>query len=81
MVVTVFLAIQFESLVFGSRRKEAERQFEIEKEKYTKDMTAWEKAKQRWDIMYYCYRDDVVFVPGENEVVTPNRLIEFCYQK
>jgi len=81
MVIAVFLAIQFDSLVFGESRKKAEKQFEIEKDKYSKDILAWEKAKQRWETMYYCYRDDIVFVPGENETAIPDQLIGFCYKK
>lgn len=80
MVVSVTLFFLFESLVFGSSRKRAKEQFEIEKQKYARDILAWEKAEQRWETMYYCYRDDVVFVPGENAAVTPNHLIAFCYK-
>lgn len=81
VVAASFLAFQFENLVFGTSTELAQIEFERETEKYAKDMAGWEKARQRWDTMYYCYRDDVVFVPGENEAVTPNRLIEFSYQK
>ena len=27
--------------------------------------TKWENATERWNQLYYCHRDDVVFIPGE----------------
>lgn len=29
---------------------------------------AWQKAIQRWDKLFYCYRCDCVFIPGEESV-------------
>lgn len=37
----------------------------------------WDWALNRWESMYYCFRDDVVFVPGENGVEAPERLLDF----
>ncbi|HPD41375.1 MAG TPA: zinc ribbon domain-containing protein [Anaerolineae bacterium] len=68
-------------LVFGNSQKEAEKQLEIEKGKHAKDVVAWEQAQRRWETIYYCYRDDVIFVPGENRAVTPDHLIELCYRR
>jgi outer membrane biogenesis lipoprotein LolB len=25
----------------------------------------WKQAMDRWNALYYCYRDDVVFLPGQ----------------
>jgi len=81
IAISGFLVIQFASPIFDERREKAEKQFEIEKEKHGKDILAWKKAKQRWETMYYCYRDDIIFVPGENETAIPDQLIGFCYKK
>lgn len=27
----------------------------------------WKQAMDRWNAMYYCYRDDVVFLPGRSQ--------------
>lgn len=80
-IIAGFLLGLIYELVFGGRRKEAERQFEIDKEKYAKDVVAWEQASRRWETMYYCYRDDVIFVPGENRAETPDHLIDLCYRR
>jgi len=42
------------------------------KEKYS-------KAMQRYDLLYYCHRDDCVFIPGESGYAPSARIMEFLY--
>jgi hypothetical protein len=37
-----------------------------QKETYRVELPLWQKVIQRWNTMYYCYIDDIVYVPGEN---------------
>ena len=37
----------------------------------------WDWAHNRWESTYYCFRDDVIFVPGESGVEAPERMLEF----
>ncbi|HLY31439.1 MAG TPA: hypothetical protein VKQ36_10440 [Ktedonobacterales bacterium] len=32
---------------------------------YSANYAKWRRAKERWNMMYYCAKHDVVFVPGE----------------
>jgi hypothetical protein len=41
----------------------------------------WKHAYKRWEQCYYCHRDDVVFIPGENNAVPASKLGKFLYQE
>jgi len=45
----------------------------VMKEKYA-------KAIQRYDLLYYCQRDDCVFIPGESAHAPSARMMEFLYR-
>jgi hypothetical protein len=47
---------------------------------YEKHLAKWKQASQKWEQMFYCYRDDVVFLPGESGTVQPDKTVQFCYQ-
>lgn len=40
---------------------------------------AWTKAKAKWDRCYYCYRHNVVFVPGEEATASPEQMQSFLH--
>ncbi|MHA1267993.1 MAG: hypothetical protein ACTSRS_22415 [Candidatus Helarchaeota archaeon] len=40
----------------------------------------WEIAYIRWEKCYYCHRDDVVFIPGESNVVSPSGFVEYLFK-
>jgi hypothetical protein len=39
------------------------------------------KAFDRWDRMYYCSRDDVLFIPGEARTASPIDMLNFLLNK
>jgi predicted RNA-binding Zn-ribbon protein involved in translation (DUF1610 family) len=39
----------------------------------------WQKARDRWENLYYCYRDDCVFVPDEGTFAPLSRKAEYLY--
>ena len=39
----------------------------------------WERAMNRWERLYYCARDDGVFIPGETPFIPMNKVQEFLY--
>lgn len=55
----------FEGLVFSDKRKSAKNEYDRQKQEFQQKLAEWEKAYKRWEQMYYCYRDDVVFVLGD----------------
>ncbi len=42
--------------------------------------STWERAMERWNQLYYCARDDCVFVPGENTSASTSKMKEYLYK-
>ena len=43
------------------------------------EVEMWEQAIERWDELYYCYRDDGVFLPSQTRFVRVNDLQALFY--
>jgi hypothetical protein len=39
----------------------------------------WQAATVKWDHLYYCSRDDVVFLPGTQQMASANEMMRFLY--
>jgi hypothetical protein len=37
----------------------------------TRRLAVWERANERWQSLYYCFRDDAAFLKGENDFEAP----------
>lgn len=44
------------------------------KKSFENKMNTYNRLKSQWDKMYFCDRDDIVFIPGEGFVKTPDNL-------
>ncbi len=62
---------------YSSRKKEEKRQKELEVQAALKK---WEHAMQKWSKLYYCFRDDSVFIPGDNKSVDLSHMQEFIFK-
>lgn len=47
---------------------------------HQKEVERWEMATERWRSLYYCGRDDCVFIPGEKGHAPAHHMIEFLYR-
>ena len=73
VAVLIGLLYVFLPLWFGLRKVNSKRlRFPVEKAR-------WERAKHRWERLYYCARDDGVFIPGETPFIPIGRIQEFLY--
>jgi hypothetical protein len=43
------------------------------------DLPRWKRAMERWDQLYYCMRDETVFIPAENKVVNADDMEKYLY--
>jgi len=43
------------------------------------EMPRWQRAKERWDQLYYCMRDETVFIPAENKAVAAEDMVKYLY--
>jgi hypothetical protein len=50
-------------------------------ELYNQKMIKWEKAIQKWNLLYYCYRDGSLFIPGKKNSSTVDKMLDFIYQE
>jgi hypothetical protein len=41
------------------------------------DMPRWRRAKERWEGMYFCLRDETVFIPAENKAVSIDNMEKY----
>jgi len=55
------------------RVKEIDIKFAVEK-------SSWEKAMVRWNRLYYCHRDGIVFDTENGETCQPTQMKEFVYK-
>jgi hypothetical protein len=53
--------------------------YKIDQTQTDNSLRQWERAREFWDKLYYCYRDDVVFIPGTNQSSSPDKLKEYLY--
>lgn len=47
---------------------------------YEKEVSIWEEAQSRLNFVYYCERDDIVFIPGEDKYFDVMNLESLLYQ-
>ena len=47
--------------------------------RYAKEKPAWDRAMERYDRAYYCFRDDAVFDADTGQTCRPESLREFLY--
>ncbi len=79
--IGIAFAIFFLQILFIKPKRETLRQkYVLEVKNYRTLLTDWEKASVKWNTMYYCFRDDVVFVPGKEECAPIDQVLEFCYK-
>ena len=51
--------------------------FQDEKEYFTRRYSI---GKERFNLLYYCYRDDCIFIPGEDDYTSSANFEEFIYK-
>lgn len=42
-------------------------------------MQDWHTAMKRWNNLYYCKRDDVVFILGQNSSIPADSMMDLLY--
>jgi len=44
------------------------------------EISRWQRAIERWNRLYYCGRDDCIFLPGNNTYAPITHMIDYLYQ-
>lgn len=55
------------------------KQLRSEKQRCEVQRPSWQRAMNRWERLYYCARDDGVFIPGETPFVPIEKIQELLY--
>lgn len=62
------------------------RESQIKQSKYqsvvdsqNEEICRYNRAVENWNNLYYCYRDDCVFMPGKGESATVNNIQDYQY--
>lgn len=50
-----------------------------EQEQFPLQLEAWNRAIDRWRQLYYCHRDDGVFIPAQTRLIPVNEMGVFLY--
>lgn len=51
------------------------------REKNNQIMSAWQNAMERWNSLYYCHRDDCIFIPDEGTSAPLDKVKEYLKQQ
>ena len=43
------------------------------------ELPRWQRAKTRWEQLFYCLRDETLFIPGENRAIRPDDMEKYLY--
>ncbi|MBN2149127.1 MAG: hypothetical protein JW726_17205 [Anaerolineales bacterium] len=78
-IALLILALLLYGGVLLKRRFEREmvdyrtRQVQWQKE----DLPHWQRSMERWEALYYCMRDETLFIPGEGKAIPLDRMMEY----
>ena len=43
------------------------------------EMPRWQRARERWEQLYFCLRDETVFIPAENKAIGADDMVKYLY--
>jgi len=66
--------------VWLSNRRETQTLREAEA-RYSREIEQWKRALVQWEQLYYCYRDDGVFLHGQAVLVPTDQMKQYLYAK
>jgi predicted RNA-binding Zn-ribbon protein involved in translation (DUF1610 family) len=75
----IFLSLQVKKYYREVTQPQYEQQVRVVKETHEREQDAWRVSLTRWNELYYCYRDDCVFLPGEGTSAPSTAMNEYLY--
>ncbi|MEW5872357.1 MAG: hypothetical protein AB1894_24045 [Chloroflexota bacterium] len=43
------------------------------------ELPRWQRAQSRWEQLYFCMRDETVFIPAENKAIKAEDMLKYLY--
>lgn len=84
LCLTLVISIAFLWLVWRwwkGKYEASVAQLKIRQAEADRDLPHWERATSRWERLYYCRRDDIVFIPNENRAIPMAHLTDYLYNR
>lgn len=90
--IGIALILLIPSVYFGMNEYDVRKERDLEHKKQIADYfkkyeqeindsnKLWEQAIKRWDLLYYCERDDCVFITGENMSAPVSQMKDLLYK-
>jgi len=75
VILGLFLLVQ---AIRVTKKEKVELAAEV-KQIREQDYPKWKKAIERWKKLYYCFRDDCIFIPGEATPSEPGLVDDYVY--
>lgn len=72
---TAIVGLGLGFLIFHAKSKHDKK----ERERVAHEEPLWREAMKRWERLYYCQRDDIVFDPEMRDTCQPQAIREFVY--
>jgi len=80
MIIPVVLVLAGLYGLYFFKRKAVIAKFEGEQDKQHQEQVRIERAIKTWMRLYYCDRDEGVFLPGKDELVPPEQMTSYLMQ-
>ncbi len=56
------------------------RTYQRRKVEFAQQRELWQGAMHKWNQLYYCTRDDGVFIPGQSQLAPAAHMMDFIYR-
>ena len=78
--LVVLAAVVWLGLKIKQRFERDMQNYRTKKAAYDRDeRPRWQRAKERWEQLYFCMRDETVFIPAEAKAIRVDDLSEYLY--
>jgi predicted RNA-binding Zn-ribbon protein involved in translation (DUF1610 family) len=79
-LITGVLTIAIFWFTYRFVKKFSKKKLFDEKEKYLRNKPKWDSAIERWEKLYYCARDGIVYNPETGETINIDSIQEYIYK-
>ncbi len=79
LALLIFIALMIAFPMLYRLSQKAKSDYLKHVSEYQVEIDRYDRAMKRYEMLYYCYRDDCVFVIGETEFVPLSNLREYVY--
>jgi hypothetical protein len=80
VIVEIVLGVVIAARVLGFFSRQDQKRKVAGQARYAQELPAWEDAMRKWNRLYYCHRDGIVFDPEDGTSAVPRELGKMLYK-